>query len=155
MIIFGYPGVGKTTVSKDDYRFIDLDSSDPLVRWRWQRKDWENDYCNMALLLSKQGYYVMVSTHPEVVKRIMARTKNVGIVFPDQQLKKPWIERLYKRYTSRRNRYTHNAWLRAKEHFEEDLQEMVKLKCPRIVITTMDYNLKRGILETFDGGMGK
>lgn len=155
MIIFGYPGVGKSTIAKDDYRFIDLDSSDPLVRWRWQRKDWENDYCHMALLLSKQGYYVMVSTHPEVVKRIMARTKNVGIVFPDQQLKKPWIERLYKRYKERKNRSTHNAWLRAKEHFEEDLQEMAKLKCPRIVITTMDYNLKRGILETFDGGIGK
>lgn len=155
MIIFGYPGIGKTTVSKEDYRFIDLDSSDPLIRWKWQRKDWETDYCNMALLLSRQGYYVMVSTHPEVVKRIMARTKNVGIVFPDAQLKKPWVERLYKRYKTHRNRSTHNAWLRAKEHFEEDLQEMTKIKCPRIVITTMDYNLKRGILETFDGGIGK
>ena len=152
MIIFGYPGVGKTTLSKDDYRFIDLDSSDPLVRWRWQRKDWETDYCNMALLLSKQGYYVMVSTHPEVVKRVMARTKDVGLIFPDKQLKKLWIARLYKRYQEYNTRPVHNAWLRAKEHFDEDIDAMAKLKCPKIVLTTMDYNLKRGILETFEGG---
>lgn len=151
MILFGYPGVGKTTIAKEDYRFIDLDSSDPLIRWRWQRKDWETDYCNMALLLSRQGYYVMVSTHPEVIKRIMARTKNVGLIFPDKLLEKPWIERLYKRYKECRNRSTHNAWLRAKEHFDEDLNQMAAIKCPKIVITTMDYNLKRGILDTFEG----
>ena len=155
MIIFGYPGVGKTTIAKEDYRFIDLDSSDPLVRWRWQRKDWEADYCNMALLLSRQGYYVMVSTHPEVVRRIMAREKKVCVCFPDQQLKKQWIERLYKRYRERRNRSTHNAWLRAKEHFEDDLKEMAEMKCPKIVISDMNYNLKKAIIEVFEGGQSR
>ena len=153
MILFAYPGTGKTTLSKGDYRFIDLDSSDPLIRdWRtpkFLKKAWEETYCNMALMLSRQGYYVMVSTHPEVIRRIMARATNVGVIFPDSFLEKQWVERLCERYHDCRSRSTHNAWLRAKEHFQEDISVLSKLKCPQLVIKDMGYNLKRGIIETF------
>lgn len=153
MIIFGYPGVGKSTIAKDDYRFIDLDSSDALIRWRWRRRNWEMDYCNMALLLSKQGYYVMVSTHPEVIKRLMSKEKNYCLCYPDIALREQWVRRLESRYRECPNRSTHNAWLRAKDHLEDDFYQMEQLCGRRIVIHSMDYNLKKGILNAFEGGL--
>lgn len=148
MIIMGYPGIGKSSVAKEDYRFIDLDSADRLIHGKYGRnKRWEEAYCNMALLLSKQGYIVFVSTHPEVRKRIIAKEKNPVLCYPNIALKDEWIKRLYSRYQDRKNRPTHNAWRRAKDHFDEDYDSLSKEKCNQLILYDMDYNLKKDILE--------
>ena len=153
MIIFGYPGVGKTSIAKEDWRFIDLDSSDMLIHGKYGRKKhWEENYCNIALLLSRQGYYVFVSTHPEVISRIMGKTKDVCAAYPDICLQEPWTKALKERYQDRRNRPSHNAWRRAKDHFEEDIRELHKLDCVKIPIPSMDFNLKKTILAVSERG---
>ena len=153
MIIFGYPGIGKTTIAKDDYRFIDLDSGDPLIHGKYfRKKNWEEDYCNTALLLHKQGYFVFVSTHPEVIDRIVGKTKDVCVVFPDISLRKEWVRRLRARYDDRKDRQTHNAWKRASEHFDNDIYSLNSEKCAKIRIPNMDFNVKKAILALAERG---
>lgn len=150
MIIMGYPGIGKTTVSREDYRFIDLDSGNPLLRGLFPRKNWEHGYCDIAMYLHWQGYFVLVSCHPKVVSNLLARAEMACICYPDISLKDEWTLRLYNRYMDMRNRATHDAWRRAKDHFEEDVEELGKHKCHQIILPSMDYNLKRDILEVHD-----
>lgn len=153
MIVFGYPGIGKTGIAREDYRFIDLDSGDMLIHGKYRRKKhWEENYCNTAMLLSRQGYFVFVSTHREVVQRIMTHEKDVCAVFPDIQLKMAWIGALEKRYRDRPNRQTHNAWIRAKEHFDGDIWSLKALECEKISIPEMGFNVKKAILAVAERG---
>lgn len=153
MIIFGYPGIGKTSIAKEDYRFIDLDSGDALIHGKYRRKKgWEENYCNTALLLNRQGYFVFVSTHREVIYRILNHEKDVCAVFPDIALKKEWIEALYRRYKDRPNRQTHNAWARAREHFDGDIWSLKALECEKIAIPEMGFNVKKAILAVAERG---
>ena len=157
MIVFGYPGIGKTTIAKYDYRFIDLDPSDPLIRWRWpwKKDDWVTDYCNMALLLSKQGYYVMVSTHPKVIRKLVANgEESYCFVYPDISIRKEWVNKLKERYKDYPNRSTHNAYVRARDHFEEDFYQMERLHGKKLVIKSMEYELKKCIVAIFEGTRG-
>lgn len=156
MIIFGYPGIGKTSIARSDYRFIDLDSSDPFIRWRWsmKRKDWVTDYCNVALMLSRQGYYVLVSTHPEIIRHLMGHNEDYCFVYPDASISEEWTKRLRARYYDNPNRSTHNAYVRARDHLVEDYQQLEKLHGKRLVIKSMDYELKKYIIAIFEGVRG-
>lgn len=151
MIIMGYPGIGKSTVAKDDYRFIDLDSGHPLLRGRLFEKNWERRYCDVAAYLSKQGYFVFVSTHPAVVKLCIASGELCAICYPSKELKEDWVTRLYKRYDENRCRATHDAWVRARGHFEEDVEHMKETPCTRIELLSIDYNLKKNIVLVYTG----
>lgn len=156
MIIFGYPGIGKTSIARWDYRFIDLDPSDPLIRWRWPRKkdDWVTDYCNMALMLSKQGYYVLVSTHPNVIRRLASKNEDYCFVYPDVSIQEEWTNRLKERYLRTPNRSTHNAYVRVRDHMKEDFLQLERLHGKRIVLHSMEYNLKPDIIAIFEGVRG-
>jgi len=146
MIIMGYPGVGKTFAAKDDYRFIDLDSHE----WKDIGKDWAKHYCRLAENLSKQGYFVLVSTHPEVKNRLSVSREKVCLCYPSPYLKDQWIQRLYNRYQNLKNARTHNAWKRVSEHFDEDVAYMRGLQMREIVLTGMSYNLKQLIVNLYD-----
>ena len=147
MIIVGYPGVGKSTAAKNDFRFIDLDSC------FWEKKDpsWANSYCALATDLSKQGYYVLVSSHAEVRNRLIGSKERVVLCYPAPELKEAWIEKLRSRYESDRNSKTHNAWKRAADHFDDDIAYMSEfMPFRKIVISTMKYNLKKMIVQYKD-----
>ena len=101
MIIFGYPGIGKTTLATSDKpllsiagRVIDLDSSffsdldDPF---------WYKRYTHLAEYISKQGYLVMISTHEKVVSSLKKSPEKKVIIVPSPDLKDKWIEKLDKR----------------------------------------------------------
>ena len=153
MIIFGYPGIGKTTIAKDDYRFIDLDSGDILIHGKYfRKKNWEETYCNVAMMLSKQGYFVFVSTHPKVISYIMRNTKDVCACYPDVSLRKEWVGALYERYLDRPCRQTHNAWHRANVNYEKDVRELELLDCVKIRIPNAGFNVKKTILAVADRG---
>lgn len=148
MIIIGYPGVGKTTVAKDDYRFIDLGTpGDMFPSIFLSRETKIIGYCHVALNLSKNGYFVFVSSHSDVSKKILSWDKNAIVCYPDASIKKEWIAKLYKRYKDMRNKETHNAWRRAKDHFDEDVSEMDRMKGRKLVIRSTDYNLKKMIAD--------
>ena len=65
MIIIGYQGIGKSSVSGADSGCIDLESSN-FWNEGVRADDWYIYYCNIALDLSKQGFTVFTSSHKEV-----------------------------------------------------------------------------------------
>lgn len=130
MIIFGYPGIGKTTLATSDRlhsniadRVIDLDSSffsdldDPF---------WYKRYTNLAEYISKQGYLVMISTHEKVVSSLKKSTEKKLIIVPSPELKEKWIEKLDKRRQKSGVFKDKKAYLHVKEHFDRDYEQLLK-----------------------------
>lgn len=98
-IIIGFPGVGKSTVAKDDTRFIDLESSAFMVDDQ-RSEDWYKTYVNVAVDLTKY-HNVLISSHMAVQNYLATLNyNNVIMVYPDKSLKTVWLKRLSKRYES-------------------------------------------------------
>lgn len=96
MIIIGFPGIGKSTVSKTNDKYIDLESS---CFDKDANKLWYKDYCKTAIDLSNQGYVVFVSSHDKVRDYFMSnKVERVYSIFPHVSLKDEWIKRLTNRY---------------------------------------------------------
>lgn len=150
MIIIGYPGIGKSTVAKDDYRFIDLDSTTKSTRGGVHIKRWEVLYAKFAEYLSEQGYFVFVSSHPEVIEALTGSTELVYICYPDHDLRDSWIKRLADRYGETGTSKDYRAFKRASDHYYDDILSMTETGFRKIPIRNMNYNLKRMILEAHD-----
>lgn len=96
MIIIGFPGIGKSSVSNPFTGYVDLESSNfPKT------EGWEKVYCDVALDLSEQGYYVFVSSHKQVRDYLSnyQSVDDIVEVFPEVRLCDMWIRRLTKRYS--------------------------------------------------------
>lgn len=149
MIIFGYPGIGKTTLTTSDRlhlniadRVIDLDSSffsdldDPF---------WYKRYTNLAEYISKQGYLVMISTHEKVVSSLKKSTEKKLIIVPSPELKEKWIEKLDKRRQKSGVFKDKKAYLHVKEHFDRDYEMLKKAsewpKYDILELDSMNYSL--------------
>ncbi len=95
MIICGYAGVGKSTLSRKFVGVMDLEST-PF------EKDWER-YAKCATYYHKQGYLVLVSCHKEIRERILSMlegdTEGVYTIVPNVADKELYRER----YTRRGN----------------------------------------------------
>lgn len=87
MIISGFAGIGKTEAAKKGL-IVDLEST-PF------KKDWAV-YANVAIHMSKSGYDVAISAHPEIRKELAERGVDYIYVTPYVEDKKHFIER-YKR----------------------------------------------------------
>lgn len=113
MIIVGFPGIGKTSISFGENKFVDLESScfnivDPVTNKKTKPENWEKLYVSVAYDLAKQGKYVCVSNHSLVIDEILDRKQKdsrldeypIVFVYPKKNLKDRWIERLTDRYNS-------------------------------------------------------
>ncbi len=140
MIIIGYQGIGKTTLSSTNKDFIDLESSTFFVDGN-RRRDWYLEYCNVAESLSRQGYNVFVSSHKEVRDRLRRSDESVIAVVPSLDLKDFWIEKLRIRSEEDPSIKNKKAYLNARDRYEENIKE-IKLDCHVTVeIYNKDYNL--------------
>lgn len=97
MIVIGYQGIGKSTLSNADTKCIDLESGNFRVDGK-RADDWYKAYCKIANHLSEQGYTVFVSSHEVVRNELMKSKEKVVIVCPSIGLKDKWIEKLENRY---------------------------------------------------------
>lgn len=113
MIVVGFPGIGKTSISFGENKFVDLESScfnivDPVTNKKTKPENWEKLYVSVAYDLAKQGKYVCVSNHSLVIDEILDRKQKdsrldeypIVFVYPKKNLKDEWIERLSERYDS-------------------------------------------------------
>lgn len=149
MIIFGYPGIGKTTLTtSEDYKtnfvngVIDLDSmffsdlDDPY---------WFKRYTNLAEYISKQGYLVMISTHEKVVSSLKKSPEKKLIIVPSPKIKDKWVERLDKRRQKTNLFKDKRAYLHVKEHFDSDYEMLKKAsewpKYDILELDSMNYSL--------------
>ena len=157
MIIIGYPGVGKTIASNQFTNVIDFNSANiakPKITsldsaiLTIQRdsdltvdtKDLEKDtYCNLAESLSRQGYVVCVSSHEFVTKYFIKSKEEVYTCSPDKAMKTRWIQMLRRRYIEDDSVENYNAYLRAVDHFDEDIDKLDNMGFENIKLTEGIY----------------
>ena len=145
MIIVGYQGIGKSSISNSDTRCIDLESSNFFVGDK-RPDDWYKYYVNIAKHLSAQGYTVFVSSHKVVRDELKAtNAEDVTVSFPTIDIKEQWIERLRDRYKRTVLDKDLLALLNAEQNYASSIAELcteaVENGWEMIVIKTTNYDL--------------
>lgn len=151
MIVIGYQGIGKSTISKSDPLCVDLKSADFFVAGV-RDCDWYKPYCNIARSLSEQGKIVFVSSHKDVRDRLyFIGAKDVVCVYPCEELKDKWIEKLKSRYEKSKTDEDCKAYANAKIRFSDNIKEIKedaeKYGFEKREIKQIDYKLKEIIEE--------
>lgn len=142
MIILGYQGIGKSTLSNANTMCIDLESGNFWVDGK-RADDWYKPYCQIANHLSEQGYTVFVSSH-EVVRRELEKSKEkVVIICPSIGLKDKWIEKLENRYAISHLDKDYKAYMNAKDRYVENITELISSPFVCYQIQDMNYRLQR------------
>lgn len=144
MIVVGYPGIGKSTLSKESIKYVDFDSSRMI-----KNKGWEEDYVNEVIKLSKQGHIVFVSAHKSVRDILKNSTEKVLVVYPSLCLHDMWIDALRKRYINTRDEADYRALQRCVSNYCEDILELDESPFIKIKIETVPFNL-RVALEKYE-----
>lgn len=150
MIVIGYQGIGKSSLSKVNNKYIDLESGNFWVNGK-RADDWYIPYCNIAQDLSSQGHVVFTSSHDVVRKCFIEnldRTEKVIVVAPSEELKEQWIEKLKQRYESTGLEKDYKAYMNAVDRYSENICELLsdsKSLDGSIIITDMNYDLERSI----------
>lgn len=134
MIITGYQGIGKSTLAKVSDKIIDLESS---CFWKYDKydlkkegnktrpDDWFVYYCQMAQYLSKQGYIVFVSCHPEVRKFLSIHSEErFFAIFPSKSIKNDWLKRLKDRYDQSGSEKDLRALEHAEKFYDSDINQL-------------------------------
>lgn len=142
MIVIGYQGIGKSTICKDNPRYIDFESS-ALKMFGRRPPNWEMPYCQMAIWLSKQGYVVFTSSHNEVRKLLAGSDEYCIAIVPALELEKEWRAKLRTRYEESRLEKDRLAYLNAQERYKENITEIMDDVEDTFVIDRIDYDLKR------------
>ena len=143
MIISGYQGIGKSTLSAISDRVIDLESGSFWVDGK-RSDDWYKVYCQIAVHLSMQGYIVFVSSHKLVRDELYEKYDNIEsicVIYPYINLKEKWIEKLEKRYEETKFDKDLKALEYAKEHYKENIAEIMQGGLSYYEINSTDYKL--------------
>lgn len=142
MIIIGYQGIGKSTICKDNPRYIDFESS-ALKMFGRRPPNWELPYCQMAICLSKQGYVVFTSSHKEVREMFKGYDEYCIAIVPTLELKNEWCIKLKRRYEESGLEKDKLALLNANERYEDNIKEIMDDVHDTFLIDSMDYDLKQ------------
>lgn len=146
MIIIGYQGIGKSTLAKDSWKYIDLESGNFWINGE-RDEQWYKPYCNIANHLSAQGYTVFTSSHKEVREELKNSSEVVKIAFPALELKTDWLIRLKDRYNESMLEKDYKALMNASLYYETDINDLMNEPFDKIVINNIDYNLRKLIEE--------
>ena len=128
MIIIGFPGIGKSSVTRaydgetNTTGYIDLESSNFI-----KDRHWIVEYCDLAIDLELQGYNVFVSSHKGVREYLAERQvaiPDIIEVFPVKDLRPVWIERLRRRYEHCPTLKNENALNYMRNNFDDAVNEM-------------------------------
>lgn len=153
MIISGYQGVGKSTLSNKERNhwipesflgkgIIDLESSSFFVDGK-RDENWFKVYANIAHHLSSQGHIVFVAAHG-ALREELKKYKDVDRIkclYPSLDLKDEWIAKLRKRYEETGLEKDFKALANAEQMYEENIKDMMNSGFELLEITSMDYDL--------------
>lgn len=145
MIIIGFPGIGKSSVTRAYYGdtnttgYIDLESSNFV-----KDDNWVKEYCDLALDLGLQGYNVFVSSH-KAAREYLAEKQDIFPdiveVFPAMYLYNEWMSRLLYRYSTNSSDKNYRAYNYMKNNFCTAIEEMEQDKIVnKIRITRENMN---------------
>lgn len=128
MIIIGFPGIGKSSVSRayegdtNTTSYIDLESSNFV-----KDDNWVKEYCNLAIDLDLQGYNIFVSSH-KAVREYLAEKQDIFPdimeVFPSKEMHTEWLNRLESRYMKCKTAKNERALNYMRNNFDAAVDEM-------------------------------
>ena len=160
MIIFGYPGIGKSTLVKEGFSrpdcrgAIDLESSMFKTDMNPDRSpDWYQAYGNIAIDLSNQGFLVFCACHPMIRDYIAKKVpnNNYWIIYPTFDVREEWLNRLRQRYFDTKSIKDLNALEYAETHYTESIWQLnAQRQFNTLTINNMDYDLRTEIESIFD-----
>lgn len=142
MIVIGYQGIGKSTICKDNPKYIDFESS-ALKMFGRRPPNWELPYCQMAIWLSKQGYVVFTSSHKEVREMLKGCDEYCIAIVPTLELKNEWCIKLKRRYEESGLEKDKLALLNANDRYEDNIKEIMDDVPDTFLIDSMGYDLKQ------------
>lgn len=128
MIIIGFPGIGKSSVTRaydgdtNTTGYIDLESSNFV-----KDDNWVKEYCCLALDLDLQGYNVFVSSHKKVREYLVEKQDvfpDIMEVFPSKELRTEWLSRLESRYMKCKTAKNERALSYMRNNFDDAVDEM-------------------------------
>lgn len=156
MIVIGYQGIGKSTISKFMRGVVDLESSNFYVDGK-RHDDWYKVYANIALDLSRQSTTVLTPSHAVLRERLheMNSTgENIAVCYPSLDLKSEWIDRLEKRYADDPCDKNLRALMNAKDRYTENIREIIadadRFGFIKMDIDSMDYSMQKIIWKLYD-----
>lgn len=179
IIVVGFPGIGKTSISFGKNNFVDLESScfnivDPVTNKKTKPDNWEKLYVSVAYDLAKQGKCVCVSNHSLVIGELLDRRQQdsrldeypIVFIYPKKNLKDAWIERLTERYNSSvqidkdiadKNKAALDAvaanydkWINTLECIDPNNSTAYGNNVYKIPITSVDYDLAAALKRFID-----
>ena len=157
MIIIGYQGIGKSTLStfkNGDNKFVDLESSSLFVNGK-RSDDWYIVYTNIAQKLSKQGKVVFISSHEVVRKALKESNETVVTIITSLNLKDEWIKKLKDRYESTKLEKDKKALLNAEQYYEINIKEIMDEGFDNIILKDTSYNLLGEIIKYIEKKLKK
>lgn len=128
MIIIGFPGIGKSSVTRayegntNTTGYIDLESSNFV-----KDDNWVKEYCDLAIDLELQGYNVFVSSHKDVREYLADKQDifpDIVEVFPAKELRDMWLNRLESRYMKCKTDKNERALSYMCQNFDDAVDEM-------------------------------
>lgn len=140
MIVIGYQGIGKSTLSNKDLRFIDLESGNFWIDGK-RSDDWYRPYCKIAEHLSQQGRIVFTSSHKVVREQLSISEEQIICCVPDLNLKDDWIRKLENRYSASKLEKDYKALMNAKDCYEENITDIANSGYSVLWLENMDYKL--------------
>ncbi|MBM7642869.1 hypothetical protein [Streptococcus loxodontisalivarius] len=121
MIIFAFPGTGKTSLAQKDKNFVDLELSEikynnssvshltkeerKSLKRPLRSKDYKQVYTDRALALHKQGKTVLAALNflPRILKQMRkAGDSDFHIYIPKSSLRKEYLQRYQQRGNNKR-----------------------------------------------------
>lgn len=152
MIITGYQGIGKSTVCKDRYDWIDLESSIFKDDAGNRANNWYEHYCAVAVHLSNQGYTVFMSSHKVVRDWLSVNFKGRWVaIVPSTQLESEWVDRLEQRALDRPSIKNIAAYKNAVQHYSDSIRNIM-YTCPAVILSNIDYDLAEIVENLLLGG---
>ena len=128
MIIIGFPGIGKSSVTRaydgdtNTTGYIDLESSNFV-----KDDNWVEEYCCLVIDLDLQGYKVFVSSHKKVREYLAEKQDifpDIMEVFPSKEMRIEWLNRLESRYMKCKTAKNERALNYMRNNFDDAVDEM-------------------------------
>ena len=139
MIIVGYQGIGKSTISSYITSMIDLESGNFWVDGK-RNNNWYKVYVNIAEHLSNQGFTVFLSSHKVVREELNWREVPFAVICPSLEMKTIWIDKLKSRYEHSMKGKDFKAWKNAVQCYDENIKDLMSEEfC--CTIDSADYDL--------------
>ena len=158
MIIFGYQGIGKSTLanSPSGESYIDLESSMFRTPMHPERsEDWFQAYGNIVYDLNKQNKFIFSACHQQIRDYITSEKDLKGVMsvicYPSIELREEWLYRLRQRWIDTQLPKDKAALDYAEASYSSSIKALDKdTDYDHLILTKMNYNLHDILIGYFN-----